>query len=107
MNTLMDRANPFVKDSQTIPKVRPTLVESEYILGTARVLEYGANKYGLENWKTCTDIKLYKDALMRHTLAYLSGELVDSDTRELHLYHISCNTMFLSWFENVRITNTD
>lgn len=103
----------FVKDSQVIPKVQPTLVEPEYILGTARVLTFGANKYGKENWKKCEDIQLYKDALQRHLFAYLSGELIDKDTGELHLYHISCNVMFLSWFENnlkvtnAGITNTD
>jgi hypothetical protein len=36
---------------------------------------------------------------MRHTLDYLQGEKIDKETGLSHLYHISCNLMFLEHFD--------
>lgn len=95
----------FVKDSQRVKKDRLSLLDIEYLKGTARILSFGADKYGVENWKECEDITLYKDALLRHVLAYIGGETHDPETDELHLYHASCNLMFLQWFELNKVLN--
>ena len=78
-----------------------TLVEPSYIIGTAKVLTFGANKYGRDNWKTAKpeDIQRYKDAIFRHLLAYLDGETIDPESKMPHLDHISCNAMFLRHFD--------
>ena len=81
-------------------KTRVGLVEPQYILGTARVLTLGAEKYSVGNWKKCEDTKRYEDALLRHILAYMDGEECDPETGESHLHHASCNLMFLSWFDS-------
>ena len=78
-----------------------SLVEPNYTLGVARVLTFGAEKYGKNNWKEATeeDIQRYKDALYRHWLAYLDGEEIDPESGLPHLDHIGCNTMFLRYFD--------
>ena len=79
-----------------------SLVEPEFILGTAKVLTLGAEKYEIDNWKLGSspeDIRRYKDALLRHTLAYTSGETNDPETGLSHTYHIACNIMFLDYFD--------
>lgn len=88
--------NKYDKD-----KVRVSLVQPGFILGTAKVLTFGANKYGVDNWKLIpnSEVYRYKDALMRHLLAYLAGEKVDPDSGLLHLDHIAANTMFLRHFD--------
>lgn len=78
-------------------KVLASEVAPSFILGTARVLTFGAKKYARGNWKKMTeeDRERIKDSLMRHIYAYLSGETYDPETLESHLYHAACNLMFL------------
>ena len=78
-----------------------SLVEPAYVLGTAKILTFGAEKYGKGNWKTAKaeDIERYNDALLRHLYAYLGGEKIDPESGQPHLYHISCNVMFLDYFD--------
>jgi len=90
----------FKKDDLGKPRV--SLVEKDFILGAAKVLTLGAKKYGVNNWKlgsSVEDIARYKDALLRHTLAYTSGEELDPETGLSHAYHAACNLMFLDFFE--------
>ncbi len=89
----------FKKDDGGKPRV--SLVEPEFVLGTAKILTFGANKYGKNNWKTAKteDIERYNDALLRHLYAYLGGEKIDPESGQPHLYHISCNIMFLDYFD--------
>lgn len=78
------------------------LVDPNFILGVGGVLTMGATKYGVDNWKSASkeDIERIKGALLRHTMAYLSGEVIDPESGLNHMYHIACNTMFLSYFDN-------
>lgn len=87
----------FKKDDQGKPMV--SLVEPDFIVGIAEVLTAGASTYGLDNWKHATkdDIRRLKDSLLRHTLSYTSGVLVDSDSGKSHAYHAACNLMFLNY----------
>lgn len=83
-----------------IGKPMVSLVEKDFILGVAKVLTLGAEKYDIDNWKLGTsveDIRRYKDALLRHTLAYTSGEENDPETGLSHAYHAACNLMFLDY----------
>jgi hypothetical protein len=92
----------FKKDDTDKPRV--SLVDPKFILGISEILTFGANKYGANNWKTAktTDIPRYKDALLRHLLAYLDGEYIDPESKKPHLYHIGCNLMFLDYFERLQ-----
>lgn len=85
----------FVKRDAT--KVLASEVDPKFILGVANVLTFGATKYARGNWKLATeeDRDRLKDSLMRHIYAYLSGEVLDPETNQSHLYHATCNLMFL------------
>ena len=89
--------NNFIKDDKDKPMV--SLIEPSFILGIAKVLTYGVNKYKVNNWKKIDDSRRYKDALLRHILAYLDGENVDRESKLPHLHHAACNLMFLDWLD--------
>lgn len=81
-------------------KLLMSLVEPEYIEDVARVLTFGAEKYRPNSWQTVEYAeRRYKDALLRHTMAYLKGESVDPESGLTHLSHMATNVMFLSHFE--------
>ena len=63
---------------------------------TVKVLMFGADKYSADNWKK-VDRERYENALMRHAIAYVSGEKNDPDSGMNHLSHIMCNALFLKW----------
>jgi len=87
----------FVK--QDDGKLRLSLIEPQFIKGTAKVLTMGAEKYSVDNWKQCGDRKRYEDALLRHIYDYLQGNKCDDESGVSHLYHASCNLMFLDAFD--------
>ncbi len=78
-------------------KLRPTLLFQSLpnaVQQTIEVLQYGANKYGDENWKL-VEPQRYKDALLRHILKYISGIERDEESGLKELAHISSNVLFL------------
>jgi hypothetical protein len=84
-------------------KLRITLVPTEIIRAIARVRMYGTEKYGdPDNWKR-VEAERYRDALMRHVLAYIDNpESVDEESGLKHLDHIACNVAFLCELEDLR-----
>jgi len=90
----------FIKDDKN--KNMLSLIEPEFITKLGEVLTFGASKYSINNWKSCEDPTRYKDALLRHTYAYLSGEIIDPDSGMEHLAHCAANLMFLQHFEQAR-----
>jgi hypothetical protein len=87
------RSNGFKK--WDTDKVDLTLLPFPALEEIAKVLMYGAEKYGRDNWKLCEDLNDYEKALMRHISAHLSGEMYDEETGLLHLAHVGCNLVFL------------
>ena len=76
-------------------KPRPTLVPPSLVEAVTVVREYGTTKYGdPENWRK-VEPQRYRDALYRHWLAYLKGEMVDEESGLPHLYHMATNLAFL------------
>ncbi len=61
----------------------------------AHIAEYGAQKYGRENWRQCDNIDRYRHALARHLFAYLSGEWADADHGHAHLGAVAWNALVL------------
>lgn len=77
-------------------KLRYSLLPAGTVNQVVQVLEYGANKYAVDNWKHVPDAKTrYYDAAMRHIDAHWSGEVNDSETQLPHLAHAICCLMFL------------
>jgi len=89
--------NAFTKLDTDKPMV--SLVEADFILGIADVLTFGAKKYAPNNWKQAKeeDLTRIKDSLLRHTLAFTSGEEIDPESGLSHTYHAACNLMFLDY----------
>lgn len=82
-------------------KRRLSLIEPLFIQTLGDVITFGAEKYAPNNWRLCEDTSRYKDALLRHIFAYLSGEFTDPETGIEHLAHAACNLMFLQYFDNL------
>lgn len=59
------------------------------------IAEYGAKKYGRNNWRKCDDLERYRNALTRHLFAYLSGEWADADHGHAHLGAVAWNALVL------------
>lgn len=78
-------------------KVKPELIQPEFLEEMARILTFGASKYGLNNWKKCGDMSRYRNAIMRHILAFHKGEMYDEESLS-HLGCIAVNAMFLYYF---------
>ena len=76
-----------------------SLVEWPLLTEMTKVLTFGAQKYERANWKKVSRTR-YEAALMRHWVAYLSGEIVDPETGLAHLAHVNCCLMFLHWMDN-------
>lgn len=80
-------------------KLQWSLMPFEELKDVVKVLMHGAEKYSPDNWKNCDNVVRYKDALMRHVIAYVSGEEIDSEFGLSHLAHAVCNCLFLMWFD--------
>lgn len=81
-------------------KLQITLVPTQIIRDIAEVRMYGNKKYGdPTNWKRVEPAR-YRDALMRHLLAYIDDpESVDAESGLPHLWHAACNIAFLCEME--------
>ncbi|MGL5729316.1 MAG: dATP/dGTP diphosphohydrolase domain-containing protein [Plesiomonas sp.] len=65
-------------------------------LAVARVLTFGAEKYGRDNWRGLDDSDTrYMDAALRHINAVRRGETHDDESGEHHLAHAVCCLMFM------------
>lgn len=66
------------------------------LLAVAKVLTFGAEKYGRDNWRLVKNAEArYLDAALRHINAYQRGEAVDPESGESHLAHAVCSLMFM------------
>lgn len=74
------------------------LIELEQLEGLARVLEFGAEKYEPDGWKTVSNAQeRYFSALIRHLAKWQSGEQLDSESGLRHLDHALANLYFLCY----------
>ncbi len=76
-------------------KPRLDLVPVSTIQGLAEVLTFGAEKYGDNNWRNGMKFSRAYASLMRHLLAYWSGQDNDLESGLPHLHHVLCNVAFL------------
>ena len=81
-------------------KWRFSLVPFNALRSVIAVLEFGAQKYAVDNWKTVPDARQrYFDASIRHVTAWFGGERNDNESGQHHLAHAICCLMFLIWFD--------
>lgn len=96
----VDKNAPDQSAKQDAGKLQITLVPTQIIRDIAEVRMYGNKKYGsADNWKQVEPAR-YRDALMRHLLAYIDDpEGVDAESGLPHLWHAACNIAFLCEME--------
>lgn len=63
-----------------------------------QVFEFGASKYGADNWREGMNITTIIDSLGRHLLAVASGELIDKESGLHHYGHVIANLVFLKHY---------
>jgi hypothetical protein len=72
------------------------LLDPLAIEGLSRVLAFGANKYGDNNWRGGLRYLRICGAILRHLFAIMRGEDIDPESGLPHVDHLGCNWMFLS-----------
>lgn len=80
-------------------KVRLSLIPSQALADMAKVLEFGAGKYGDHNWRLAGDnLTLLKilDSLERHLLEIKKGNDIDEESGLPHIAHVLANAAFIS-----------
>ena len=79
-------------------KPRPTLLPAKALQNIVEVLEFGAEKYGRDNWRNVDDPQRYLDAALRHLSAMQIEGLrtVDKESGLPHIDHAACCLLFLS-----------
>lgn len=87
-------------------KPRYDLLPPELLEATARVLTFGADKYGDRNWEKGMGWGRCFAALMRHMWAWWRGHNWDPETGMSHLWHAACCLAFLIAYEE-RCIGTD
>ena len=67
----------------------------------AKVLEFGAKKYGRNNWRKGMPVDKLLDSLLRHIAAIQRGDHIDLESGISHIGHIQSNAMFLGNKNNI------
>jgi len=75
------------------------LISPWLLHGTAKVLQFGAEKYDAYNWAKGILFSRVFSAMQRHLWEYWHGEINDEETGLPHLWHASCCLMFLIHYE--------
>ena len=83
-------------------KCRWELLPWKEVSEIADVFTFGAQKYSHDNnWMYVRPFKeRYFGALMRHVIAWWTGETTDPETGKSHLAHAGCCLFFLMWGDN-------
>ena len=87
-------------------KPRMELLSNTALIGTAKVLAAGAQKYSSDNWRGGLEWRRLIGAAYRHLGAFQDGEDLDPETNLSHLHHLACCVMFLQEFYELG-TGTD
>ena len=100
---------PGLKDeTQTSPglkndnaKSRVDLLDPDFLLAVGDALRFGAEKYkehgGSSNWRRGINISRLVASALRHLLAIMRGEDIDSESGLPHTAHLGCCVQFLHW----------
>ena len=80
-------------------KARYDLIPPEVEEAIAKVLTFGAEKYGDRNWELGMAWGRPYAALRRHMAAWWGGEDLDPETGMPHTWHAACCIAFITAFE--------
>ncbi|WP_183229376.1 dATP/dGTP diphosphohydrolase domain-containing protein [Bartonella callosciuri] len=88
-------------------KARLELIPPLALIEIGKVLEFGAKKYGADNWRNGMHWSRFHGAALRHLLAWFGGENKDSESDLSHLAHAACCLLFLMECEAKQIGRDD
>jgi hypothetical protein len=89
-------ARPPRGDKHDAGKLRPSLLPKRALERVIRVLEYGAVKYGEENWRFVDNAqRRYLDAALRHLLNVDCETWPNAESNESHIAHAACCLLFM------------
>lgn len=88
-------------------KIRTDLFSTLALEELAKVLTYGAKKYGAQNWRSGMAWSRLLGACLRHVFAFMRGEDNDRETGICHLAHAMCCLMFLLEYHATRNGSDD
>ena len=89
-------------------KPRMSLMPEDVLREMLAVLEFGAAKYGEDNWKYVPNGTVrYYDAAMRHLDAWWHCDPHDSESGKSHLAHVMCCVAFLMWLDKEDVHQCD
>lgn len=80
-------------------KIQTREIDPNFILALGEVLTKSRVKYEHYNWQKPTKFSTPYESLMRHLLAFQSGEDIDKETGCSHLAHCATNIMFLMYHD--------
>lgn len=75
-----------------------SLLSTTALVEIAKVLEFGKNKYGKNNYKSGMLWSRVLDAPLRHIFAFIDKEDNDPESGISHIAHACCSLMFLLEF---------
>ena len=78
-------------------KPRVDLLDAEFLEEMGKVMGHGAKKYSPSNWRGGIAISRFIASSLRHILAIMRGEDIDSESNLSHAAHLGCNAQFLNW----------
>lgn len=85
-----------MNQKDTKGKLKLNLVPNHGLMAVARVREFGCNKYPASSPDAYIDAVKVADlveACKRHLLKASMGELLDNESREMHLAHVAASAM--------------
>jgi hypothetical protein len=88
-------------------KRRWSLLPLSPLNSVLEAFEFGANKYGTDNWQKGMSWSRPYNAAMRHITEWWSGEKNAKDSNVHHLAHAIANLMFLLEYEETRVGTDD
>lgn len=74
------------------------LIPSEALIEIAKVFAFGAEKYGVNNWRKdghCTSWSRTYSSIQRHLTAWHSGEDIDQESGMSHITHATTQLIIL------------
>jgi len=86
-------SNKGIKYDQNKPRL--SLLPPEALEEIAKVLDFGAQKYGTYNWRAGMEWTRVSSAGLRHIFAWIRGENLDPESGLHHLAHAGCCILFL------------
>ena len=92
-------SSPGLKNDNA--KSRVDLLDPDFLLAVGDALRFGAEKYkehgGSSNWRRGINISRLVASALRHLLAIMRGEDIDSESGLPHTAHLGCCVQFLHW----------